>query len=67
MNDGAKESEKKQEKVAVTNEQIYDLVLSLKAEIEEMKIKLGSRDKAVEMPIKTNFNTDPGPWSKKKQ
>ena len=75
MND-AKDGEKttpEATKTRVSNEQLLDkiesltvLIESMHADIEELKVKAGYRDKAVAgKPEKTNFNDDPGPWQKR--
>jgi len=51
----AKESE-------MTLDNAFKRIVSLEKEVEKLRIKTGSRDKVVSIPMKTNFNTDKGPW-----
>lgn len=69
MSEDTKESVKQEPVKRVSNEQIMstlqELILdlvSIKADVEEIKKRTGFRDTPVEAISKKNWNTDKGPW-----
>ena len=65
--DIAKESVKKMtlDEVVEMIKTTQDALESIKKDIEILKQRSGLMDKTVGIPVKTNYNDDPGPWPKK--